>query len=305
MLPEVTVVVLHWNNVANTLRCLDSVLQTSYHCDVLVVDNGSGNNRIAQFAGINVNVELLEVKTNLGYAGGNNLGIRQAFAQGADYILILNNDAEIAPKAITELINAAQQYPQAGLLGPKIYERKDPDHLQSAGILLDRFYGTHHRGAGEIDVGQWDSVAEVDAISGCAMLISRHVVEQVGLLDERYFLYYEDIDWCLRARRAGFKVLYVPQAHVWHQSSNDGQRLARVTYYMNRNKYLLLSKQGASPSTIVLTTIRNVIWLLNWTFNPKWRGNQIKRNALFRALVDSALGNYGRQAYCYESGDPN
>jgi len=220
--------------------------------------------------------------------------------QEAEYILILNNDVLLAPDTLSKLIEVAEQEPLAGFLGPKVYHRENPQCLQCAGILLDRFYRSRHRGFDQLDIGQFGVVEEVDAIVGCAMLVSQQVIEKIGLLDTRYFMYREEIDWCCRARANGFRILYVPDAKVWHRNAQvRAEDLARITYYMTRNTYLLLSKQHAKLSVFMLVTLQNLVWLLNWTLNPKWRHKREQRDALFKALVDAFRGNYGRQACRY------
>jgi len=301
MAPRVAIIVLNWNNPSDTLAGLESLTRLDYsEYTILVVDNGSTDDSVAQISACFPGIEILQTGVNLGYAEGNNVGIRHALEQNAEYVMLLNNDVVVAPDTLSKLVGVAGQEPLAGFLGPKVYHREEPQCLQSAGILLDRRYNSQHRGQDQVDVGQFESVKEVDAVSGCAMLTSRHVLERVGLLDSQFFIYHEEIDWCLRARAAGFKNLYVPTAKVWHRKPQlRSATTAFTTYYMTRNKYLLLSKQRAGVRALALTTMQNLTWLLNWTFNPKWRGHREKRDALFKALIDAALGNYGQQRYRY------
>jgi len=301
MAPQVAIVVLNWNNAPDTLACLESLTRIDYpDHTILVVDNGSTDDSVARIGDRFPRMEIRQTGANLGYAEGNNVGIRHALEQGVDYVLLLNDDVVVAPDMLSNLVAVAGREPLAGFLGPKVYHREEPQCLQSAGIALDWLYDSRHRGQDQVDAGQFDVVEEVDAVSGCAMLASRRVLERVGLLAPQYFMYYEEIDWCLRARAAGFKNLYVPTARVWHRKPQlRTAAMPFVTYYMRRNAYLLLSKHQAGIRALAWTTIRNLIWLLNWTFNPKWRGSREKRDALFKALIDAALGNYGKQEYRY------
>jgi len=301
--PKIAVVILTYNRLALTLECLSHLTELDYpaeRLDIIVVDNNSGDGTPQALREQYQTVSVLEAGENLGYAGGNNVGIRTALAQGADYVLILNNDAVVAPDLLSALLAVAEREPAVGFLGPKVYHLEDPQQIQSAGIMLDSCLGPQQRGQDEIDAGQFASIAECDALSGCALFASRQVIEQIGLLDERFFMYHEEIDWCLRAKAAGLRNLYVPAARVWHPKPHrNGDTIAFTTYYMVRNHYLLLAKHGAGILPVAQITKKHLTWLLNWTLNPKWRHVRPKRDALFKALVDAALGRYGRQRWHY------
>lgn len=131
-------------------------------------------------------------------------------------------------------------------------------------------------------------------------MVHRQVFEAIGTFDSRFFMYREEVDLCLRAKRAGYKILYVPTAKVWHRRPDvHPAKRPFITYHMVRNNYLLLSKSKASVLEFVLATARNLIWLANWTFNPKWQHKREERDALFKGLIDALRGNYGKQAYRY------
>jgi GT2 family glycosyltransferase len=301
MPPEVVVIILNWNNASDTIACLQSVSGLSYpNYKVLVVDNGSFDGSVQEIRRTCPDVMLLELKENLGFAEGNNVGIRSAMQLGGDYVLILNNDVLVAPDAMTKLVEVAQKEPRAGLLGPRVLHREKPEQIQSAGVILDKFWRSKHRGQNQGQIGQSDTVEQVDAVAGCAMLVRRQLIDSVGMLDGRYFMYREDVDWCCRARANGFKVLYVPQAIVWHRDAQlREEAMERITYYMTRNTYLLLLTQKAGWRVMALVTLQNTMWLLNWTINPKWRHRRKQRSALLKAMVDAMLGNFGRQAHRY------
>ena len=305
MTPRVAVIILTYNRLDLTLECLSHLTELEYpadRLDVLVVDNNSSDGTPQALRERYRTVSVLETGENLGYAGGNNVGIHVALETGADYILILNNDAVVASDILPALLAAAEQEPQIGFLGPKVYHLEEPQQFQSAGIVLDSCLRPHQRGQDEVDVGQFDSIAEFDALPGCALFTTRQVIGQIGMLDPRFFMYHEEIDWCLRARAAGLRNLYVPAARVWHPKPQlNGDNIAFTTYYMIRNHYLLLSKHRTGILPVVQITRKNLIWLLNWTLNPKWRHVQHKRDALFKALIDAVLRRYGKQSYRYGS----
>jgi GT2 family glycosyltransferase len=299
--PCVYAVVLNWNRPADTIACLDSIRDSDYSaCWPLVVDNGSTDHSVEAIRRAHPSVPLIETGSNLGYAGGNNAGIEYALKLSSQYILIVNNDVLLAPDAVSKLVAVAETDPSVGILGPKVYHREDPGRIQSAGIVLDRLYRSSHRGADQLDIGQFDAHADVDAITGCVMLVSRRTIETIGLIDTRFFMYREEVEWCCRARAKGFRVLYVPDSQVWHRSAQDHPEvLPRITYYMTRNTYLLLARQHAPLSSFVGVTLQNIVWLLNWTCNPKWRHKRDQRDAIFKAVVDTMLGRYGRQTDRY------
>ena len=301
--PKVAVVVLAYNQRELTLQCLRSLAQVEYpqyNLQIVVVDNGSTDDT-AQFVRTHhPTATILETGGNLGYAGGSDFGIEHALANGADYVVLVNSDVVVAPDSLLALVAAAERDPQAGFLGPKVCHLEEPGTLQSAGISLDWRLRSCHRGQNQIDAGQFDSLAECEALSGCMILTSRRVLERIGLLDTRFFMYHEEIDWCLRARAAGYRNLYVPAARVWH--SNPQLRptaSAFTTYYMARNTYLLLSQHKAGFLAVAATLFQQVVWLLNWTLNPKWRHYRAKRNGLVKALVDAALHHYGERRVAY------
>lgn len=292
----VTTVVLNWNNAQDTLSCLDSLAKLDYPNPwIIVVDNGSTDDSVARIRAAHPAVDLIETGENLGYAGGNNVGIRHALAGGADYVFLLNDDAIVAADALSLLLQAAQARPSAGFLGPMVRTREQPDRILTAGGLFGPHMTPSLRGFGTLDQGQYRGVEEVDFLSGCALLVSRAALEAVGTLDERYFAYGEDVEWCFRGRRAGFKVLFVPQAVVWHpDTSLRDQNSPRVMYYITRNHLLFLRQHRLGSGVMLRTLLRHLIWLVNWSINPKWRHIKPKRDTLWWALRDFTLRRFGK-----------
>lgn len=297
-LPRVTIVILNWNNAPDTLACLASVAELRYgNHDVVVVDNASTDGSVATIREQYPDLAILENPTNVGYAEGNNAGLRYGLERGADYVFILNNDAVVDPDALSALVAAAAANPDAGFLGPKVYHRESPAVIQSAGGMFNQYWESCYRGMDEPERGQFEELADVDFVCGCAVLVSRSAVERIGMLDPRFFLYREDVDWCYRARRTGFRVLYVPEAKVWHRSPHiREEEMPRTTYYMARNALLFLAKNelGALEMAKVLI-LRQLRPLLSWTVRPKWRHKRRDRDALLRGIVDFFRGRFGRQ----------
>lgn len=294
MTPTVTAIVLNWNNAADTLACLASLAQQDYPHRVLVVDNGSADDSVARIAAAYPAVEILQTGANLGYAGGNNAGIRKALEDGAEYLFVLNNDVTLAPDCLVALVEAAEGQPRVGVVGGLVYDLEAPQRIQSAGMHLKANGDSDHRGEGQQEAGQFAGAEEVDAVKGCAMLVSREAIAAAGVLDERYFMYLEEVDWCQRIRRAGYAVLFAPAAHIWHPGTPVGDdRYVRATYYMTRNAYLILRTRRASWTTYIRRVARDLMWVANWTLNRKWRHKRRERDAIVCALQDAALGCWG------------
>src|SRR5919204_4087266 len=247
--PLVYVIVLNWNGWCDTVHCLASLRRSSYpNLHVVVVDNGSTDGSPEHLAPLVEEPwgELVRASRNLGFTGGANLGLRLTLERGADYAFLLNNDAMVAPDCITTLVEAAERQPEAGFIGPKIVWAQEPHRIWSAGMSVAWHRATIEAHQNTPDDGRFDGCRVVQGLSGCALLVKRAVLERAGLLDERYFAYYEDLDWCLRARPAGFRCLYVGRAcasHIGSASSNPStarSQSAFLNYYAARNILLFL-----------------------------------------------------------------
>ena len=218
--PQVWAVVLNYQGREVIADCLQSLRQQDYpNLHILVVDNAStdGSDKIA--ANIK-GIELIRNESNLLFAGGNNVGIRKAYESDADYVVLINNDTTSDPGLISELVKALEADSNAGIAGPRIFYYERPVIIWSAGGTIDFAKGwVRHRGIRQKDDGQFDEIAEVDYVTGCCLMFSRDVFQAIGGLDESFPMYFEDTDFCTRARKAGFKVLYVPVAKMWHKIS--------------------------------------------------------------------------------------
>jgi GT2 family glycosyltransferase len=240
-------VVLNWNGGADTLRCLESLAAV----DTIVVDNGSTDGSDVELERLFPHVELIRAGTNLGYAGGNNLGLSRAFERGAAWALLVNNDAWVDSRLPAALAAAVVKRPDAGVLACKIYSATSPDVLTYAGgdVRLRCGYNGRHAGTGEHDGGRFDRLHDVGRGTGAAMAVSRAAAERVGLLDERLFAYVEDVEWCVRIRSAGFSVVFVPDAKAWHQgaASTGGAASTANLYYTTRNTIHVCEQHAPLP----------------------------------------------------------
>jgi GT2 family glycosyltransferase len=298
--PSVVIIILNWNGVDDTLDCIESLRQLDYkRCEIVVVDNGSTDGSVPTLRRRFPEVGLIEMNENLGYTGGNNVGLRYALARGADYALLLNNDTEVAPDFLRRLVEAAESDPIIGIAGATIYYHERPDVIWSAGGAIDwRRGSTCMVGLNEPDKGQFGTEPRtVDFVTGCVLLVRRGVIEQVGLLDERFFAYYEEGEWCVRARRAGFKVVHVPQAKVWHKIPLDARASSTLAhYYMTRNRLLFLKATGADWRVWTYVLLAEYLrTLISWTVSARWRHKRPQRTAMLRAIADAGRGRWGKQ----------
>jgi GT2 family glycosyltransferase len=244
-LPKVAIIILNWNGRDDTIRCLDSLAKTDYEpLDILLVDNGSIDDSVAVLRERYPQITMIENPVNLGFCEGNNIGIRRAMATDADYIMLLNNDATLAPDAVRRLVAAGEADPHVGILGPKTYSMEHPGVIYSTGIAWYPAMGVAEAiGMGEPDRGQFDQSCDRPAVGGHAFFIKRAVVESIGGLDPDYFAYFEEMDFCMRARAAGFASRYVADAVVWHKGhgSNAGRLRA---YLLQRNQLMFVRKNS-------------------------------------------------------------
>ena len=220
--PKVAAIVLNYNGRDLTLQTVESLLGMSYeNFDIVVVDNGSTDGSHEALGEAFPQVIRLRTEENLGVAGGINLGIRHALEGDYDYLLTLNNDIEVDPAMLGEMVAAAERDPTIGCVGPKAYYYWDRDRLWSAGgVIRFKESVTRERGMGEIDRGQYDRDEEVAYINGCAMLVRSSVMAEVGLWDPIYHLAVEDADWCMRMKRLGYRSFYAHRAVLWHMVSH-------------------------------------------------------------------------------------
>jgi GT2 family glycosyltransferase len=247
-------VVVSWNGRHFLDACLTSVVEQQPVPDrVIVVDNGSRDGTLEYLRTRWPQVVALDAGENLGFSAGNNLGIRDAIAKGADYILLLNNDAQLLPGALGELLAALESGgPAVWAAAPKILYRAKSDVIWSAGGRFDWWGLPIHYGEGEPDRGQYDQPQLLEFATACCLLVRARIFQEVGLLEDGYFMYFEDAELSARARRTGALVAYRPTARVLHDaqgsSGESGPELAPATlYYYTRNRCRFISRNVRGP----------------------------------------------------------
>ena len=287
------VLVLHWGRKEDTLACLRSVAASDLPPRLLlVVDNGTGVLRPEEVAAAAPRAELLALPENLGFAGGSNVAIRRALAAGAESVVLLNNDALLGPDCLAELARVAGSRERVGAVGAKVLSATDPSILWLAwGRLTYRAALVELVGQGEADGPRFDELREVDWVPGCAMLLTRAALEAVGLFDERFFAYHEDVDWCTSAREAGFRILFAPGARVIHRGGGSlaAQGPASAVRYLSARNTILFARKHARLAdwlrlgATIATSLPRAYW------RPPAGGEAVVR-LLLRGYRDGLLG---------------
>lgn len=245
-LPKIGIIILNWNGKKDTLACLQSLESLNYpNKELVVVDNGSTDDSVSSLIQFYPQTSILETGKNLGYAGGNNIGIRYGLERDWELFLLLNNDTIVDKEILYAFVEGFAQYPQAGVFGGKIYLMEEPQKLDHFGGMWNKekidFDYVGHR---QVDDGfSWEKTTPIDYVCGAGIMIHRKVFLSIGFLEERFFLLWEETDFCFRARRKGFEILTCPKAKIWHkvQASFVGGK-PHSTYFFWRNRLLWIER---------------------------------------------------------------
>jgi GT2 family glycosyltransferase len=253
--PRVSIITVNYNQVALTCALIESLQKVSYpDVEIIVVDNGSPEDATRIITGNHPNVRFVRSEKNLGFAGGNNLGVEVSTGK---YLLFLNNDTEVDRGFLEPLVHVFETHPAAGVASPKILYYDSDSIIQYAGSTrVNPFTGRNKRlGFMEKDQGQHDRLKITDLAHGAAMMVPRSVIEKVGMMPEFFFLYYEEIDWCESIKKAGYQIYFVPASKVYHKESMSvGKHSALKTYYMTRNRLLFMRRNTAG--------VKKIFWVL-------------------------------------------
>lgn len=236
--PLVFIIIVNWNGGNITVDCLDSLSKLSYrNVQTLVVDNASSDGSVDAIRNRFPDVMVLEMKENLRFAGGTNAGITYGLEHGGEMFLLLNNDTTVDQGFLSAMVDRITSSGEIGMVAPKIYYHGDPNRIWFAGGSISMWTGTmKHTGIRETDNGQYDILKEIEYTTGCCVLVKREVVERVGLLDESYSMYTEDADWSMRVRRAGYTIVYEPNAKIWHKLSVSSG--GHLSWFKMKNKFI-------------------------------------------------------------------
>ncbi len=307
-LPKIIVLLLNWNGKKDTLECLSSMEKVTYrNFQTIIVDNGSKDDSVVSLRKAYPHIPILETGANLGFAGGNNVGIEWALRHHAEWILLLNNDTVVAPDFLDAFMKAAKEKPAAKILGAKILRYDKPlviDHL--GGFWrpdLGEFYSPN---AGEED-HPYLEMQEADYVCGAALLMHRSVPEAIGLLEPKFFLYWEESDFCYRAKKKGFEVWTAPETKIWHKVSSSFIGGKPHMHYFWWRSRLLWIERNCTPQekknlyrTLILPEIAKLMrhYLLKsflQLFSPnKKRKEQIRKfRAGFAGIYHFYRGKFG------------
>lgn len=302
--PLVVVVIVVWNGWADTLECLRSLEADEYpNKQILVVDNGSTDGTADRIQLEGLHASVITCPTNLGFTGGNNVGLAEALRLGARYAFLLNNDTTLEADALTRLVEAAEVATGVGLLSPVVHYYDVPGEVWFSGaeICMRRGEALHANVA--TDVGLSDALSSLSRkvqisnsewVSGCAVLVRMEAVLDVGGFDDRFFLTWEDVDWCLRMRQQGWGVSVVGDARIYHKCGRSGARLAGIhRYYAVRNSLLFMAKHAGLfyPSALLFILGRHLRGAIRSRGEERVPGVR----TVIEGLKDHLLGRYGRR----------
>jgi GT2 family glycosyltransferase len=243
----ISIITVNFNQPAATLELLESIdlHYPNSNIEIILVDNGSSENKERYFQDCIKNLKYIRSEQNLGFAGGNNLGIQHAKGK---YLFLVNNDTEFTAGLIETLAESLDQNAQIGIISPKIKYYDKPEVIQYAGFTEMNYYTcrNHCVGQFEIDAGQYDNlVSKTGYIHGAAMMVRSNILKTAGLMADNFFLYYEEMDWCERIKKAGYEVWVNTNALIYHKESlSVGKNSALKEFFMNRNRILFIRKNA-------------------------------------------------------------
>jgi GT2 family glycosyltransferase len=298
--PSVAIILVSFKGLNDTLACLDSLSKLTYrNIAIVLVDQNSKDGTPEAVRSRYPSVQVIENPVNNGFTGGNNVGMQAALSRNPDYVFLLNNDTVVEPGLLEKLVAPMEADPRMGIIGPTMLYFSEPETLWWAGSKIDWRGRPIHYGSGE-SVKKLDmTMRDTGYVCGCGMLIRRAVLEQVGLLDDRFFIYFEEADLCARARRAGWRIVYLPSAQLWHKISKVTEIIGNDfgAYHWNRNRLLYLWKNGNPRLLVCLVCIASG---LKAAFRLFFKGKPHEARIMLRALKDSLTGRWGSTFFSYK-----
>ena len=290
---RIDIILVNYNAKDDTIECVDSILKSNYSCfRIIIVDNASDfiiyNELKCKYAE-EKRVTLLRLEENLGFSGGNNIGIKYAQQGGAEYVLILNNDTTVKYDFLERLIEVAQKQDDLYIMTGKICYYDNPQKIWCAGGTYNKYKGTVVHNEHNFPSEQSNECREVDFICGCFWFMKCRDIEYIGYWPEEFFLYSEDLDYSLCAKEKGYKLLYIPQSEIYHKvSATTSKNSGQMQYYIIRNRFYVICKRHKGIKKIS-ALIFSSFWCLKHIFNKSF---EVKFAA--RAVYDVACGKMGR-----------
>lgn len=243
--PLVYIILVNYNGADDTVACLNSLRKIDYkNKKIIIIDNASTDNSLdVLYSFLNDDVLLFGLNENIGFAGGNNVGIKYAMGHKADYVLLLNNDTEVEPDFLTHLVVKAEESPSIGVVGGRINYFSEKEKVWFLGGKINKFSGkTRHLFLNKTNKQKLPITAfDTEYITGCMMLVRADVIKIVGTMKEDYFLYYEETDWCAKINKAGYRLVIEPKSIIYHKISSSTKKISNiVSYYYDRNSYFFI-----------------------------------------------------------------
>lgn len=291
MNPLIYIILVNYKSYKDTIECIESLRSVNYdNFKVVIIENGSNDESYEIIKKKCRDEIIIKSENNLGFAGGNNLGIEIAMRDGAEYILLLNNDTTVEPDFLTHLKEAFNYGKNVGIVGCKInyYKNKNIINYGGGEIVWNKFT-TVFFDTDKVDTND-DLIKEITFISGCAMMISRSAIEKIGMLDDSYFMYYEDTDYCARATQSGFKLLYQPKSKIYHKisSSSGGDLSPFVLYWSTKNRQKFRKKFAKNVSILnrIYFDIFNLISRITRVIIYLLKGEKEKSKSILKGYLD-------------------
>lgn len=254
---HVAIIVLHWRDDQRTQDCLAALRTLDYpNYSIILVDNGSHNGSLERLIAQFPNIPVIRHQENRGFAGGVNPAICHVLEEGAEAIMLLNNDATLSPDALRRMVQTLERHPHIGILSAAVVRADRPDVMAGVGAIVRRYWTTPIAWNEQMPSFSPDVPISIPTAFGCALLIRRAVFEHIGLFDERYFFYYEDTDFCMRARAAGFDIAYLPGAVAYHAVSASTRGIAGLReFYMARSRQIFFRKHRPGIEHLIYSVL--------------------------------------------------
>lgn len=288
--PKITVLIPFHKGLSDLEECLSSLFKSDYPAfEAVIIDNGSDERDLKEAAGrLSPRIKILREEKNTGFAGAVNRGIEFS-KDSSDLFWIVNSDAIVERVSMSSLVEAFREDVSIAIAGSKVYFYYDKDILSGCGGFIDwRNLSCHHRGCGEKDLGQYDLTEDVDYVPGVSLMVKKEAIEGIGYFDEKFFMYFEDVEICIRAKKKGYRIVYVPSSIVFHKERSFEKKSGHsklFSYYIARNSLYFFKAYGK------LSPFSFIRWIL-----INMRSNALSPARLwhsFRGVIDFFLGKSG------------
>lgn len=303
---EVAIIILNWNSFNYTFNCIRSVKETAgNNYEIILVDNHSEDGSGLRLKAIFPDIIFIQTERNAGFAGGNNPGLRYAIENGFKYSLLLNNDTEVTKDFLSPLLDYMEMHPEAGVIQPAIYFNKNRSSLWNGGSYFIRFLGLPYcKNNLSLFKNRIFAIKKVDWVTGCAFLTRNSILEQTGLLDERFFMYYEDIDLSFRIKQLGYELIYYPASVIYHEANTSLKEITRnkegnispFLHYIAARSRMIFLKKYTTFYTFPSIVLFHLLYAAAFSGYFIIRGRFIKLKSFVSGLRDGLLGKPFQQS---------